>query len=97
MSSFKVSQVDIFESVKRVTQTTDKDWQISYQPSEERYKEGLKELEQGNPLGFYKSLYARVSYPSGDAGFEPDDELLGLPKEDLDDATKRGLKLAEGS
>lgn len=95
--SFKISQADILESVKKVTGTTDKDWQISYQPSEERYKEGRKELEQGNQLGFYKSLYARVFYPSGDADFEPDNKLLGLPEEGLDEATKRALKLVEES
>ncbi|KAI8650177.1 hypothetical protein NCS56_01469700 [Fusarium sp. Ph1] len=97
VSSFKVSQADILESVKRVTGTSDKDRQISSQLSEERYREGQKELEQGNQLGFYKSLYARVFYPSGDTDFEPDNQLLGLPEEDLDDATKRALKLAEKS
>ncbi|KAJ4262899.1 hypothetical protein NW762_006512 [Fusarium torreyae] len=95
VSSFKVSQVDILESVKKVTGTSDKDWLISYQSSKEAYKEGQKELEQGNPLGFYKSLHARVFYPSGDADFEPDNEILGLPEDILDEATKRALKLAE--
>ncbi|KAM0548067.1 hypothetical protein ACHAPJ_010125 [Fusarium lateritium] len=95
VSSFKVSQADVLESVKKVTGTTNKDWLISYLPSEKGYKKGQKELERGNPLGFYKALYARVFYPSGDADFEPDNKLLGLPEEDLDEATKRALKLAE--
>ncbi|WZH45833.1 CipA protein [Fusarium acuminatum] len=97
VSSFKISQADVLESVKRVTGTSEKDWQVSYQSSEDRYKEGQKELEQGNQLGFYKSLHARVFYPSGDADFEPDNQLLGLPEEDLDEATKRALELVEKS
>ena len=47
ISSFVISQKDMFESVKRVTHTTDKDWDISYEKSEKRYQEGNRGFVQG--------------------------------------------------
>ncbi|KAL6414127.1 hypothetical protein AUP68_00643 [Ilyonectria robusta] len=87
ISSFSVSQRDIFDSVKRVTGTSEEDWQVAYQPAKERYQEGLAELEQGNQLGFYKAMYARTFYRNGDGTFETVNDDLGLPNEDLDEAT----------
>ncbi|KAH7128973.1 CipA protein [Dactylonectria macrodidyma] len=95
VSSFKVSQNDILESIKRVTGTTDVDWSISHELTAERYSEGGKELQEGNPGGFYKQMYARVFYPSGDADYEPDNQLLGLLDDDLDEATRAGIELAK--
>jgi hypothetical protein len=40
-------------------------------------------------------MYARVFYPVGDADFETDNSLLGLSDEDLNEATRAGIKLAE--
>ncbi|TDZ39169.1 hypothetical protein CTRI78_v010640 [Colletotrichum trifolii] len=94
VSSFSVSQRDILSSVQRVTGTTDADWSIRYQPSGERHKEGVAELEQGIGQGFFKMLYARIFYPSGDADFDQgDNQKLGLPVEDLDESTRSALGL----
>ncbi|KAL0938077.1 CipA protein [Colletotrichum truncatum] len=93
ISSFKVSQRDMLDSIQRVTNTTDKDWKIYNEPSSERYKAGVKEMEQGKPEGFYKSMYARVFYPSADADFESHGDRLGLPVEDLDESTRFALSL----
>ncbi|OKL58562.1 hypothetical protein UA08_06058 [Talaromyces atroroseus] len=95
VSSFTVSQKDMLESVKRVTGATEGEWKVSYQPSNTRYKEGLEELYRGKQTGFYKAMYARVFYPSGDADFGPDNMLLGLPEEDLDEATRRAIEISE--
>lgn len=93
VSSFKISQTDIFDSVKRVTGTTDQDWKISHVETGARYREAREELKQGKPEGFYKSMYARVFFPSGDADFEPNSDRLGLPVEDLDESTRLGITL----
>ena len=97
-ASFTVSQKDMFESVKRVTDTTDKDWTIKYEPVKKRWEEGVKDFDggKGSRRGFGQMLYARVFYPDGSGDFGArnglDNEKLGLPKEDLDAASKVGVE-----
>ena len=97
ISSFKISQRDMLDSIHRVTGSTDADWKIDYEPAEKRYKDGWKEMEQGSRMGFAKLMYARAFYPNGGAEFESTrglaNEALGLAKEDLDEATKRALDM----
>ncbi|OCK85544.1 NAD(P)-binding protein [Lepidopterella palustris CBS 459.81] len=97
--SFMVSQRDMLDSIHRVAGTTDTDWEISYEPSAKRYKDGLNEMKEGIRTGFVKALYARVFFPGGGGDFESTkglaNDLLGLPKEHLDEATKRALEMAE--
>ncbi|KAK1521331.1 CipA protein [Colletotrichum paranaense] len=96
-SSFKVSQRDMLESVKRVTGTTDADWRIDHETTKKRYNDGLKELKQGNHEGFYKLMYARVFQPTDDADFQSDNDLLQLPIEDLDEATRTAVSMSRAS
>jgi hypothetical protein len=98
VSSFAVNQKDMFESVKRVTGTTDADWKISSRPAKECFDEGMQELKAGNREGFGKLMYTRTFFPGDDAmWFEKyhgtDNEKLGLPKEDLDEWTRKGIEL----
>lgn len=102
VSSFFISQKDMFASVLRVTGTAEKEWTITYEDAHERYKTGMSELQSGNMDGFPKLLYARVFYRNGGGDFETvkgtSNEILGLPKEDLDDRTKAAIAMAtEGS
>lgn len=94
-SSFLLSQRDMFESVKRVTGTTDSDWTTESQNHKERYDSGVKMLKEGNRLGFARLLYTRVFYPNGDGNYEDkvSNDILGLPNENLDEATKRAVEL----
>jgi hypothetical protein len=95
VSSFKISQKDMLESVHRVLGTTDDDFTIKYEPSEQRVKDGREELQKGNMLGFAKVLYSRSFYPGA---FDFDDQVvhksLNLPDEDLDEATKRAADMS---
>jgi hypothetical protein len=99
ISSFLVSQRDMLDSVHRVMGTTDKDWEISYEPSGERYQNGLAELKAGERTGFAKAMYTRYFYPNGDGNYGAklglQNSLLGLGKEDLDEATKRTVEMVE--
>lgn len=94
ITSFVINQVDMLESVLRVTGTTKDDWKITKVPVQERFDEGMERMKAGDFKGFAQALYAR--------GFFPDDlsklhterlsnEVLGLPKEDLDEATKAAI------
>ncbi|CAI7593231.1 unnamed protein product [Penicillium pancosmium] len=97
IKSFAVSQRDIFESVKRVTGTTDADWTITHEDTRKRYEDGLAQVKMGNMAGFGKLLYARTFYPdaSSDLSDRVQNELLGLPEENLDESTKVGIELVK--
>ncbi|KAK1148469.1 hypothetical protein N8T08_009474 [Aspergillus melleus] len=99
ISSFRLSQRDMLESVKRVTGTTDADWKITHESSEQRWKEAHAEVMQGNFAGFAKQLYSRMFFPNGDADleskYELDNAVLGLPVEDLDEYTAIGVRIGE--
>lgn len=96
ISSFTISQKDMIDSALRVTGTKIEDWKITKEPSAERYKNGLEAMKQGDRLGFARQMYTRVFFPDDSGNFEKrlgtSNELLGLPKEDLDEATKAAIK-----
>jgi hypothetical protein len=98
VSSFALSQRDMFGSLKRVTRSTDDDWSISSVSVKERYAEAKEAMKGGDRAAFGRQLYTRYFFP--DAGlFEKshnlDNEKLELPEEDLDKATKRAVELVE--
>lgn len=99
ISSFRVTQRDMFESVKRVTSTTDVDWKISHVNTEQRYKDGMQVLKSGNHEGWMKMGYSRMFFPGGGGDYEASrglhNELLGLPKEELDQYTAIAIRMGE--
>lgn len=97
ISSFRLSQFDMFESVKRVTGTTEADWTITHESSEQRYKEGRAAMEKGNFAEFTKMLYSRMFYTQGSVEYpqDVDNGFLGLPVEDLDEATAVAVRMGE--
>lgn len=92
ISSFLLSQKDMFESWKRVSGDKDADWMIDHEPTGERNKRGLERFEKGDRMGFGLAVFSRVFFPNGDGNYEHKhglaNTLLGLPKEDLDERTK---------
>ena len=101
VSSFNISQKDMLDSVMRVTGASSKDWKVNYEPVKERYKSGVEEFQKGNMLGFAKLLYSRSFYPDRSGNYEATkglhNDILGLPKEDLDEYTKIAVEMAEKS
>jgi len=98
IKSFLVSQRDMLDSLHRVVGTTDGDWEIRYEESRARYEKGLEEMRSGMRTGFAKVMYTRCFYPNGGGDFEGKElanEVLGLPKEDLDDATRLAVEMVE--
>ena len=99
ISSFNVSQRDILNSVMRVTGTTLNDWKIEHEPSTSRYKAGVEAFQKGDFLGFARLMYSRVFYQDGSGDFEASkglqNDVLGLPKEDLDEHTKIAVQMAQ--
>ena len=99
IASFRVSQRDMLDSLHRVIGTTDKDWDITYEPTAQRYKNGMDELQKGIRTGLAKAMYSRNFFQNGDGDFESSkglaNDLIGLPKDNLDEATKRVVEMVE--
>ncbi|KAI4838063.1 NAD(P)-binding protein [Aureobasidium sp. EXF-8845] len=97
VSSFRVSQREMLDSVHRVLGTSDKDWTIEYQSTKQRYEDGNRDMQKGDFTGFARAMYARVFYPDGSGDFETshglDNRTLDLPSEDLDAATRKTIEL----
>jgi len=97
VSSFLINQREILDSVERVTKTADVDWEITHESTSERVADGRKLFAEGNQRGMAKAYYARLQYPGSEAIYEHKlhNDLLGLPREDVDVATKAALELSQ--
>ena len=96
ISSFLISQKDMFESWKRVSGDKDSDWTIEKEPSKERYQKGMEAMKSAQDpmsarMGTAMASFVRAFYPNGGGDYEStrglDNETLGLPEEDLDERT----------
>jgi hypothetical protein len=98
VTSFKVSQRDILDSLHRVLGTTDKDWHITYESTEKRVKNGTEEFSKGIVTGVGKAMYAKLFMHSRaelDLPKEIANKILGLPQEHLDEATQAAVEMVE--
>lgn len=98
VKSFTVSQKEMLESVFRVTGTDTSQWTITNVAAAERYTIGLREMKEGQRAGFAKMLYTRIFYKDGFGNIEskgPLNAVLGLPEEDIDEATKIAVARAQ--
>lgn len=90
----------MLDSVLRVTGTKSEDWKITKEPTQERYSTGMKEIKEGKRIGFAKMLYTRIFYPDGCGNTESSrgtlNNILNLPSEDIDDATKVAIERSKG-
>jgi len=100
-SSFRVSQRDMFDSVKRVTGTTDADWTITKENSLKRYQDAVEAMKKGDRPAFARQLYTRSFFPDSNNDYEAKrglhNNLFGLPEEDLDEWTKEAVRMAENN
>lgn len=103
ISSFHISQLDMYEIVKRVTGTTDADWTFTHASAKEQWEKGANEVRKGNFGVFTEIMYSRM-FVKGSDGYSDGDfqsrrelhnDLLSLPVEDLDEATAVGVRMGE--
>ena len=102
ISSFNVSQRDMFDSVLRVTGDKKEDWTVKDEDVKERYQTAMKKFQEDKDfLGFAVALYARPLYPDDSGNYEKrhglSNDVLGLPKEDLDKYTKLAFEFQKGT
>ncbi|KAH8881884.1 hypothetical protein GQ53DRAFT_466018 [Thozetella sp. PMI_491] len=91
----------MLDSALRVTGTQKRDWTITNESSKERYNAGLQEIQGVKRIGYVKMMYTRDFYPDGCGDFEKHkgtlSGLLGLPAENIDEATKLAMERAKQS
>lgn len=100
VASFRVSQRDLLASAQRVTGTADADWAVEHVSSRERFARAQAKMRDPATRleGFAEQMYTRVFFPTGEgdqARLGLANEALGLPEEDLDEATREGLRLGQ--
>lgn len=99
LSSFRLSQRDMWESVKRVTGTVDADWTITHESAAQRWKESRVAVEKGDFASFPRMLYSRMFFPTADGDLqsrhELHNDLLSLPVEDLYEYTAIAIRMGE--
>ena len=95
IESFAVSQRDMFDSVLRVTGQKESNWTVTHEDTKKRYERGQKMFAQCDMAGFATFMYT-AGFFEGNPTFHGDkvvNEKLGLPKENLDEATKEAVRM----
>ena len=104
ISSFLVSQMDMFENWKRVSGDRDADWTVEREPSKERYRKGMEAMKSAQDpmsarMGAAMASFVRIFFPGGGGDYENsrglDNARLGLPREDLDERTAVAKEMVE--
>jgi hypothetical protein len=106
--SFTLTQKDMFASVLRVTGDKESDWKIGYEPVKERYAKGMEVIQNRSfyqhsdemRIAALRVLYGRAFFPDAPIDFERhhslDNNKLGLPRENLDEWTKKAIEIGTG-
>lgn len=102
VSSFLISQRDIFDSAVRATGTKESDWEITKQEPEEAIEASRKAVAAGNMMAFVGEFYTAHMQEGRGGDYEDkaskDAAAIGLEKEDLDEVMKRVVaELAAGN
>ncbi|KAL8735852.1 MAG: hypothetical protein Q9181_002657 [Wetmoreana brouardii] len=96
ISSFTVSQKDMLASVLRLTGTKEDDWTITKEPAQDVFSTAIKQIKEGKKQPSANFLYSRIFFPDGCGDFEHSkgtlNGMLGLPREDIDEATKSAIE-----
>jgi hypothetical protein len=95
ISSVRISQKDLLESVQRVTETKDKDWDVVHKSAKQEMEDAKAALAVGNWPGAIGMLYAAICVEGLGGDYESTRGLsnkeLGLPEENLDEIIKEAL------
>ncbi|KAK5116161.1 hypothetical protein LTR62_008487 [Meristemomyces frigidus] len=101
IKSFTLSQRDMLESIYGVTGTKEADWTFHNEASVPRFEQAMDGMKKGDYVAFVQAMYTRVFYQDDTGNYEKRcgvaNEVLGLPKESLDDAVKVAVERSEGN
>jgi hypothetical protein len=87
VTSFQLSQLDLLRAVEKVTNTSEKDWNITRTPVDVVISNGREELMNGNMRGIIDVLYGMQFNPGkgGNIDERTSNEKLRLPSENLEE------------
>ncbi|KAH7412831.1 hypothetical protein BKA64DRAFT_731109 [Cadophora sp. MPI-SDFR-AT-0126] len=92
ISSFRVSQRDILDSVQRVTGTSDADWTITHTDVQAFIDEGPAKLAKGDMTAVLNLLFGSLAKEGLGGDYEStkglSNAILKLPEENLDETVK---------
>lgn len=94
VTSFHVTQRELFDSILRATKTTEKDWTVKTPTRESIYKDNAEGLKNNDPAAFYAvflELHLREGY-GGDFNHKVDLGKFDLEKEDLDEIIRKTVE-----
>jgi uncharacterized protein YbjT (DUF2867 family) len=86
ISSFEVSQREIFEAIKRATGTKDKDWQITERDADKIIEESDRKIEAGDRFAEWTKLFVKFFQGMDGSNYEHravDLNRFGIPTETL--------------
>jgi hypothetical protein len=82
LSSFQLTQPQLFKELLEASGTVEDDWKITHQVADDVLRAGQEQLAKGEMAGISK-LLAAAHFKEGDNSAKLQNEKLGLPKEDL--------------
>lgn len=93
VSSFFITQQELFEAVQRATGTKSTDWQTTEKSIQEWNEQSKNAASSGDLRGHAGLTYGAYMGEGrgGNVNDKVSNEVLGLPKEDLDDVVRRAL------
>lgn len=96
LSSFSLTQPELFEAVLRVTRTSREDWTIEIKSSQSLVDHGWSMIEAGEAAGHLTLIYGLTYQPGnlGNYSSRLHNEMLGLSQESLDKVVLGAVKAA---
>lgn len=97
VSSFRMTQPELYSAVLRVMGTTEADWNIERKTTPQLIEEGHKMVKGGDSAGHFKIVFG-VTYQQnmgGDYSRLLHNEMLGLGNEDLDEVLRHAIDNAK--
>jgi hypothetical protein len=91
LSSFCISQPELLKAVMRATSTKEEEWSLEYKTCQNRMDEGQTKLRAGDKSGTFDVIYAHTMLGI-DYEAKTRNEMLGLPKEGLDEVIREVAK-----
>ncbi|KAK3635722.1 hypothetical protein LTR56_014598 [Elasticomyces elasticus] len=94
LSSFKLTQPELFQAVLAATGTKESDWQIERTSFETLIEEGNKKVSEGNVIVGSIDVVHGITYKAGDYSEEVHNDMLGLEQEDLGEVVRNALSIS---
>jgi hypothetical protein len=97
VSSFRLTQPELFSEVLRITGTTEEDWTVDRKKVQDLIDQGYDMVKSGQSLGYFKLVFGATYQRNngGDHTGRLHNEMLGLQEEDLDEVLRMSIAAAK--